>query len=286
MTSRREFTHLLLTRFNTAVGYAPSAKRLDAEWLNRRLALFEQYCLPSVAAQQGAEFRWLVFFDAESPNSFKTRIATFEPLVTPIYIEGQANDEVIRRHVLETGLISTPHLITTRLDNDDGLARHHLELVQHAYRGQKREFITFPIGFQSYRDHLYYVYWPSNPFLSLIEEVGSRSQFTTVFCIAHDHLQSAGDVRQLRLSPQWLQVLHSSNLLNELRGGWPKLEGRSHHDFAVEWSNSVGDDSVAQRLVISAAAYSKRAMRFARKSMVPIRERRRHKVAGSGDGIC
>ena len=42
---------------------------------------------------------WLVFFDAVSPAWFKERIATFEPLVTPIYIDGPATDEVIARKV-------------------------------------------------------------------------------------------------------------------------------------------------------------------------------------------
>ena len=66
-----EFTHLVLTRFNTAVGYAPSAKRLDSAWLRTRLAMFERYCLPSMAAQRGAAFQWIVFCDAKSPEWFR-----------------------------------------------------------------------------------------------------------------------------------------------------------------------------------------------------------------------
>src|ERR1700676_2294534 len=102
----KQLTHLLLTRFNTAVNFAPFAKRLETSWLIARLELFERYCLPSVAGQRGAEFRWLIFFDAASPGWFKEKISTFEPLVKPIYIDGPATDEVIARRVVKTGLVS------------------------------------------------------------------------------------------------------------------------------------------------------------------------------------
>src|SRR5580704_13008609 len=108
MMKPKDFTHVLLTRFNTAVNFAPSAKRLQVDWLTARLALFQQYCLPSVAGQRGAEFEWLVFFDAGSPDWFKEKIAAYAPLVVPIYIDGLATDAVIARRVRETGFVSSP----------------------------------------------------------------------------------------------------------------------------------------------------------------------------------
>jgi hypothetical protein len=273
MTSRQDFTHLLLTRFNTAVDYAPSAKRLDAEWLDRRLALFKQYCFPTVAAQKGVEFKWLVFFDAQTPVSFRDKIAAFEPLVTPVYIEGQATDDAIRKHVWETGFVSAPYLITTRLDNDDGIGSSHIEHVQRAFQRQSREFITFPVGLQLFREHLYYVYWRDNPFLSLIEKVKSKEELTTIFCVAHHDLGRAGKLTQIRTAPQWLQVMHGTNVANELRGGWPKLAEQSHPDFEVTWPAASVKDSLARRLMFSMSAYGKRMNRFAHKPLVARRAR-------------
>jgi Putative rhamnosyl transferase len=270
-----KFTHLLLTRFNTAIDYAPSAKRLEMNWLTARLALFVKYCLPSVAGQEGAEFLWLVFCDAASPEWFKEKMVTFEPLVKPIYIDGPGTDEVIARKVMETGFVSAPYLITTRLDNDDAIARNHLALVQSAFRKQDREFITFPFGLQSFRGHLYNVYWPSNPFLSLIEKVSDNLQVTTVLCVRHDHVGGANKLRKVLGSSKWLQVLHDSNVANTLRG-WPRLNSRFHPSFRVAWPEKLTADSIASRLRFSTRTYVMRVGLLINKS-----RRSAKKAAGS-----
>ena len=110
MPQSQEFTHLILTRFNTVVGFAPSARGLDQDWLEARLLLFERYCLPSIAVQRGASFTWLVFCDAASPEWFKHKMSSFGALVSTVYIEGPATDEVIARTVAATGLVSNPYL--------------------------------------------------------------------------------------------------------------------------------------------------------------------------------
>ena len=169
----KEFTHLVLTRFNTATDFAPARMGLQTEWLASRLSLFEQYCLPSIAGQRGADFQWLVFFDAESPDWFRKKIEAFRPMITPMYIEGEASDAVIVDSIKAAGLVKTPYLLTTRVDNDDALAKGHLARVEHAFKEQQREFLEFPFGLQLFRGHLYNVYWPSNAFLSLVEKVES-----------------------------------------------------------------------------------------------------------------
>jgi Putative rhamnosyl transferase len=244
------FTHLLLTRFNTAIDFAQSAKRLETDWLRARLALFERYCLPSVAGQRGAKFRWLVFFDAASPEWFKAQISNFAPLLKPIYVDGPASDGVIARQVIESGLVTSPYLVTTRLDNDDALARDHLATVQQSFCYQDREFVTFPLGLQLFHRHLYAVYWAANPFLSLIEKVGEDNHITTVFCVAHDRVEGDNKLRKVLRSHQWLQVLHDSNCANRLRG-WPLLHSESHPSFPIEWPSNTEPDSLASRLGFS-----------------------------------
>jgi Putative rhamnosyl transferase len=257
----KEVTHLLLTRFNTAADFAPSRLGLQTAWLTQRLALFERYCLPSVAAQHGADFHWLVFFDADSPAWLRQKVETYKRLMTPIYVEGTATDRTIADSVLKTGLVQTPYLLTTRLDNDDSLARSHLSRVARAFNYQDKEFILFPFGLQMYRGHVYQVYWPSNPFLSLVEKVQGKDGFTTVFCVPHNHVHSAGPVTTIWCSSQWMQVLHGSNLLNALRG-WPRLRSRSHPDFEVRWPETAEADSIASRISFSAGSYKARANKF------------------------
>lgn len=252
----QRFTHLVLTRFNTAVGYAPSARRLDSGWLRTRLAFFERYCLPSMAAQRDAIFQWIVFCDAKSPEWFREKMASFEPLLKPMYIDGWLTDERIAQGLAD--MVSTPYLITTRLDNDDALASGHLAIVQSEFRGQEREFIEFPVGIQSFRGHLYNVYWHSNPFLSLIESVQTSKRFTTVCCVRHDWVRSAGKIRTLVRSPQWLQLIHGENIGNSLRG-WPRVRSRQAPEFEVFWPTDDPHDSLSRRLMYTAAAYAERA---------------------------
>jgi hypothetical protein len=263
MALQQKLTHLLLTKFNTEVDFAPFPKRLETDWLTMRLALFSQYCLPSVAGQEGADFQWLVFFDEASPAWFKDSVSTLGSLVKPVYVRGPATDEVIAQKVAETGLVSSPHLITTRLDSDDSISKDHLATVQRAFRNQDREFVTFPFGLQSFRNHLYNVYWPSNPFLSLIERVDGTGRMTTVFCVAHDRLGQKHKIKKILRSPQWLQVLHGSNLANTLRG-WPCIRSHRHPRFSVIWPEST-EESVVSRIRCSSKALGARADRLMQK---------------------
>jgi hypothetical protein len=188
-------------------------------------------------------------------------MAAYGPLLTPLYIAGRLNDRRIASSVAEGGFVHAPYLITTRIDNDDAIAVDHLKNVQAKFQHQNREFVEFPLGIQSFRGHLYSVYWPSNPFLSLIERVRDGSQFTTVCCAPHDQVRSAWKVHSVLRSPQWLQVLHGENLENGLRG-WPRLQSHTHPNFRVVWPESNPSDSLAQRVGYTAAAYSGRAKRW------------------------
>ena len=257
-----DLTHLLLTRFNAAVNYAPDPKRLETDWLMNRLRLFEQYRLPSVVSQADAQFHWIVFFDVASPRWFKEKIESYGSLIHPIYIGGVCTDQMIQDGAAATGLVSTPYVVTTRLDNDDALARNHLALVQQSFDRQEREFIEFPNGLQSFRGHLYTFHMLANPFLSLIERVYSRNRFTTVFCIDHTRVREMGRVKTIRTrSPQWLMVLHDGNVGNQLYG-WPRLVSRSHPHFDVVWPPLQAGDSLAMRWKYTAESYGVRAGGF------------------------
>lgn len=262
------FTHLVLTRFNTAVGYAPSSKRLDSGWLRTRLDLFERYCLPSMAAQRNAIFQWIVFCDAKSPDWFREKMVSFEPLVKTMYVDGWLTDERIAGSLAAADMVSTPYLITTRLDNDDALASGHLAIVQSEFRHQDREFLEFPVGIQSFRGHLYNVYWHSNPFLSLIENIQKSKRFTTVCCVRHDRVRSAGKIRSLVRPPQWLQLIHGENIGNSLRG-WPRLCSRRAPDFEVFWPAEDPYDSLSRRFMFTAAAYAERAKSWTVRRLKP-----------------
>jgi hypothetical protein len=112
------------------------------------------------------------------------------------------------------------------------------------------------------------VYWHSNPFLSLIENIQTSKRFTTVCCVRHDRVRSAGKIRSLVRPPQWLQLIHGENIGNSLRG-WPRLRSRRAPGFEVFWPAEDPSDSLSRRLMFTAAAYADRAKSWTARRLKP-----------------
>jgi hypothetical protein len=208
--------HLLLTRFNVPHERYARDKRGAAtrtpEWLEHRFALFERICLPSVRGARGAQFEWLVFFDAATAEPGRERIArcaetgAFRPIFAAHF------DELPGR-VRAAVPAGTSTLVTSRLDNDDALARDTLAAVRRECRGQTLEFINPTTGYILSRGVIHRARLPRNPFLSLIESRDDAA-WRTVWSVSHDRAHEIGPVRDLAAQPYWLQVVHERNLVN------------------------------------------------------------------------
>ena len=122
-----KFRHAIITRFN--VRYRETAhkeaKGVNAAWLAERFDLFESYCLPTVLAQTCQEFVWFIYFDSATPPEFVERAQrarsgrdNIRLIFCDIYDQGLLERD------LRGELVPEPEwLLTTRLDNDDGLRR-------------------------------------------------------------------------------------------------------------------------------------------------------------------
>ncbi|MGI6460291.1 MAG: glycosyltransferase [Candidatus Hydrogenedentales bacterium] len=212
-----DFEHFILTRFN--VRERPNDTQLvtNPQWLNHRIILFEQFCFPSVKAQTCTNFRWLVFFDEATPDEFKDRFQAYHrdfPNFEPIYIT-EHNPDTVAQAVRQRLAPDTPFVITTRLDNDDALCRDFIERVQAEFRHQEAEIINFPFGYIWFKGRLYLYRDPSNPFTTLIEKA---EPLRTIVARPHRKLAELAPIRQAGITPAWLQVVHSSNKRNRLRG--------------------------------------------------------------------
>ena len=72
-----DYRHFILTRMNVGVhnGHTVVGDKVHpGEWLERRLQIFERYCLPSIEAQTDRDFTWVLSFDGQTPSSFRDRI--------------------------------------------------------------------------------------------------------------------------------------------------------------------------------------------------------------------
>ena len=129
------FQHFILTLFNLRKkGWNETksqSKVLTHIWMENRLKLFEQYCYSSIKAQNKKDFEWLVFFDKTTPQLFREKISelssNFSKFIS-IYADGM--DDFLPSITREIkNRLTTPYLITTRLDNDDNL---HQDFVKEA----------------------------------------------------------------------------------------------------------------------------------------------------------
>jgi hypothetical protein len=206
--------HVVLTRFNLPSKGAESYVRAKDGWLTERVGLFERYCLPSVLAQTDRRSKWIIYFDPESPEWLLHRIKSHGDAYTPIF-----RAEVSRAELLGDieGLfdVKGDELLTTNLDNDDGLAADFVArlcaepgpVARSAYY-VSNGLIKSPEGLYGHRD-------PHNAFVSVRE---SWDQPITCWGHWHNRMHQHMPVVELGGEPGWLQVVHGGNVSNRTRG--------------------------------------------------------------------
>ena len=224
------FTHILLTRFNVKiaygekVGFEPNTAP-DQDWLTHRFKLFDTFCFPSVYSQTIQNFKWLLLFDSNTPDSFREKIKSYAKWCNfiPHYVDSYSEfmnqnfDQILSQYIHP----ESRHLITTRLDNDDGIGLEFVETIQRNFQNQDFEFINLTNGylFNNRNRKLYIMKHFTNPFVSLIELCNNPR---TVLRVNHNKLYQIGKVRQVETKPLWIQVIHERNVANKA-GYWKRV---------------------------------------------------------------
>lgn len=216
------FQHFVLTCFNVYGGREWS--KPDQSWLKHRFMLFDRFCYPSVRGQLNQDFRWVVFFNKNTPDIFKQKVKKYSQWKNfiPVYIDTCekaddpdriAREEIIPQHLMD----EAKYLITTRIDSDDGICKDYVQMVQNRFDRQKLQFLNFTNGYVWNHNscEIYLDEQPSNPFISLIKEVG---EIKTVWCGSHSELHKVGPVSEITTKPAWLQVVHGRNVSNQVSG--------------------------------------------------------------------
>ncbi len=217
MSKETILQHFVLTRFNIASPGREAPIRNAPGWLARRFDLFESYCLPSMAAQAPGTFRWLIYFDDQTPDAFRARIAAaqnvvpFDAIFVGPFKASLAADDVAARLTSRDGRV-----ITTRLDNDDAISRDFLQRVRDAAeRFPDGTIINFREGIALQQGRLYTAADESNPFTSLVEQARNA---VTIWAAPHTELAERFPLQQVITEPCWLQVVHGENVANRIKG--------------------------------------------------------------------
>jgi hypothetical protein len=212
---------VLMTRYNLPI---PGRKEnLNGAWLDHRHQLFEKYCVPSVRRQTNQNFRWLVLLDSRTPADHLTDVRDALPPNAEITLLSAPIDDTPMEMIFHQARVApdTP-LLTCRLDSDDCLGRDYMRLIRKAAEkavatdgAANRTAFNFPFGLQLRAGEVFGLLDFDNPFLSLLEAPHSR---LSVLAVSHRNIRSVARVKQIKSSPQWLQVVHGGNLDNTIRG--------------------------------------------------------------------
>ena len=219
--------HALLTRFNLPSPGVESLVRAQDGWLRKRVDLFEKYCVPSVLAQTNQHFHWIIYFDPESPDWLLERITDFEARQTfvAIFRESVSPAELIEDLRRVTGA-SGSALLTTNLDNDDGIAVDCVDRLQRCAPVASRSALYLSRGLILSSHELHLRVDRHNAFCSVRE---SWDDPDTCWLDWHDLLPRHMPVTLIGGEPGWVQVVHGSNVSNRVKGrlvrvgDYPKL---------------------------------------------------------------
>jgi len=221
---RKMFQHYIITRFNLRRKDWNTTKNnevvLSDSWLKERFELFENYCFPSVKNQTNQNFKWLVFFDTNTPNNYKNKI---NKLVDdyknfqPFFIDGM---ELFIPSIIKnvSHLDDKKYIITSRLDNDDCLHKDYVSIVQSYFNKQNYMAIDIVDGYGmkiGNKVRLGKMRHAYNPYISLIER---KENFKTVWHKGHTHWKYEKNIFEVKNKPSWLTIIHQKNKSNRFRG--------------------------------------------------------------------
>lgn len=220
-----DINHVLLTRFNLPSGGAEGRIRAQEGWLAERMELFERYCVPSVTAQRNRNFSWIVYFDPESPPWLIERIKRYaaDGVFLPVRRASVDRAELLADIRASVGR-EREVLITSNLDNDDGLATDFVDRLQRVATPHPRAAVYLDNGLISGPGGLYLRRDRRNAFCSVRE---TWKDPTTCWSDWHNLLGHAMPVIELGGAPGWLQVVHGRNVSNRVRG---RLVAGEHYE--------------------------------------------------------
>ncbi|MEL6124767.1 MAG: glycosyltransferase [Pseudomonadota bacterium] len=267
------FVHVIQTRFNLATPGRESDLRNRPGWLEERFALFERYCLPSVAGQTHRDFHWIIYFDKDTPQDFKARIEDLRhrgPFIP--YYTGLFPASGWPRSIRETISEPADWLLTTRLDNDDALALDYVGRLHSAIRQGElaRQAYNFTTGYVMSETALYAHDHSHNAFFSWLEPWDEA--MITAPSIQHMALPEMAPVVQLPGDPAWLQIVHGSNVSNKVRGR-RVAPGTAPGRFAP---GAIDGLPAASALAVGLENAVLTPLRSARDGLLSLRRARRH----------
>lgn len=235
-TTPTDLAHVILTRFNLRM--FREQRGIDdvaglQQWVDRRLPVFADVCLPSVVGQLSRPHRWLIGVDGLHPEMVEPLAELCAPYPWVVLVEQGADDtfrEPYRRAMSRDDVPTATHVLTTRLDCDDALALDYVRTadayaaaVLAADAAPDDFWMSFPVGAQLAKGRFRLYVHTTNHFLTRVVVAGDHvSRDATALAEAHSKVFRLGQPVFLPMTstPMWLQNVHDHNVLNKVRGSF------------------------------------------------------------------
>ena len=240
----KNYNHIILTRFNLETPGVERTFRERAGWLDRRIDLFEKFCLPSVVSQTVKNFKWIIYADVRTPERHQSKFFEYaqHDVVDIRWVDGHnfslSNVRADIKCTLSTGC---NWLITTRLDNDDAIHRTYVEKIQAYCSFRRREGINFTRGLILSEGRLYVSRDLSNAFISLSEPT---KDMLTVWCRQHTDIKLVAPILRVDDAPVWLQVVHGENVVNQKKGVRVRSDPVFFSGFVFKHTELIKDSNI------------------------------------------
>lgn len=221
-----KFTHYLITRFNVPVKNWDRDKAgkpvLDTAWMQERLVLFKKYCAPTIRHQLCNDFVWLVYCDqltaAEDLETIRQEVNRVSNAQVRLVADFPDLLNDLQRLLADA---PTPFVITSRVDNDDGLGPMYIKEVQEHFEPRDKLIINFTKGvlYDVHRLVLTEIRNSRfNHYGSLIEERVADQPLITVVGYPHGRPPEGSSVIDVDSRFAWLKIIHERNMSSRTNG--------------------------------------------------------------------
>lgn len=215
-----------------------------------RYELFCKYCLPSVVAQSIKSFVWLIYFEASTSPFHLQQITSLVNAYSFIQIRlVNGYFGCMKEIELELRNAQSEYVITSRMDNDDGIGIDFIKTVQSNFVPRDKTLINLLHG---------YGYTPerqigtkllrirTNSFCSFIEERRLDGGHISVRGFPHGKPPSGTEIINVDSKYSWLRVFHDRNFKSKTFGypvflnQFSKHYGVSKKDLALRFFPTLG----------------------------------------------
>jgi hypothetical protein len=221
-----KFTHYLITRFNVPVKNwnkdKAGHKVLDDAWMEERIGLFKKYCVPTIANQSLKKFTWLIYCDLKTSPQYLASIQQAIisiPGATIRYVDHFDHLLIDLRQLLSED--PSLYVITSRLDNDDGLGPQFISDIQAHFTPTDKMIINFTKGvlYDATKHIVTEIRFSRfNHYGSLIEEKKPGHPLITVVGYPHGQPPEGHQVINIASRFSWLKIIHERNMASKTNG--------------------------------------------------------------------